>query len=310
MNDATKKVAIVTGGTGFIGSWLVDELLQNNYTVIAIVRDKNRLLDKFLLSENFIAIQSSISDIKPDQIMKYGDIDVFFHLAWGGVAPENKNDVNLQLRNIELATQAIELAAAVKCKKFIASGTVAEYVFSKDVMDVYDKQTPNDMYGAAKVSTHYFLDVLSNKLNQPFIWIVIPSTFGERRLDNNIITYTIRTLLRGDKPKYGELKQMWDFLYVAEVVRAIRLIGEFGKPGRIYGIGSGIYKPLREYIERIRDLIDPSLPLGIGEYPAMSKQTFSSCVNISQLTADTGFVPKVSFDEGIRNTINYWKENN
>ena len=109
---------------------------------------------------------------------------------------------------------------------------------------------------------------------------------------------------------------MWDFLYVSEVARALRYIGEKGNPGKTYGIGSGVYKPLREYIMAVRDAIDPGLELGIGEDPGRSRQTFSSCVNIYDLVRDTGFMPEVSFEagirmiaEGIERTVAYWRKN-
>lgn len=302
------KNAIVTGGTGFIGSWLLQELINNGVNATAIVRDKSKLISEIKNAKNLTIIEKGISEISKEDFNQNKGYDVFFHLAWGGVAPEQKNDISLQLNNIAMSIHALEVANEIGCKKFIASGTVAEYVFCDSVMDVNAKQTPNDMYGAAKVSAHYFLEVRARQLRQPFVWIVIPSTFGERRHDNNIITYTIRSLLNGEKPRYGNLQQMWDFLYVGEVVRAIRLIGEYGKTEIIYGIGSGIYMPLRFYIERIRDLINPDLELGIGEVPSMSTKTFSSCVNIDDLARDTGFKPEVSFEQGIVRTIEYLKK--
>lgn len=302
------KNVIVTGGTGFIGSWLLQELLTNELNVTAIVRDRNKLISEIKNSKNLTIIEKGISEITKEDFDKNLEYDVFFHLGWGGVAPEHKNDIYLQLNNIEMSLHALEVANEIGCKKFIASGTVAEYVFCDSVMDVNAKQTPNDMYGAAKVSAHYFLEVRARQLGLPFVWIVIPSTFGERRHDNNIITYTITSLLNGEKPRYGNLQQMWDFLYVGEVVKAIRLIGEFGRTEMIYGIGSGVYKPLRFYIESIRDLINPDLELGIGEVPSMSTKTFSSCVNIDDLVQDTGFKPEVSFEQGIVRTIEYLKK--
>lgn len=303
------KNVIVTGGTGFIGSWLLQELINNGLHVTVIVRDRNKIISEIKNSENLTVIEKSIDKISKDDFDLNKEYDVFFHLGWGGVAPEHKNDISLQLNNIAMSLNSLEVANAIGCKKFIASGTVAEYVFCDSVMDVNAKQTPNDMYGAAKVSAHFFLEVRARQLRQPFVWIVIPSTFGERRHDNNIITYTIRSLLNGEKPMYGNLQQMWDFLYVGEVAKAIRLIGESGKTEKIYGIGSGEYKPLRFYVERIRDLINPDLELGIGEVPFMSSKTFSSCVNIDDLVQDTGFKPVVSFDEGIMRTIEYLKNN-
>lgn len=238
------------------------------------------------------------------------DYDCFYHLAWAGVASQDKNNLQVQLNNIELSVRAMELCHSLHCDRYISAGTVAEYVFSKNVMDLEEKQTPNDMYGAAKTATHYFLQVRARQLDQRFIWAVIPSTYGEFRKDNNIITYTIRTLLAAEKPSYGALTQMWDFLYVADVARALRMIGEYGKADTTYGIGSGVYKPLKDYIITIRDIIDPTLPLGINERPSMTNQTLSSCVNILDLVRDTGFQPEVSFADGIRRTVDYWRKRN
>ena len=295
------KSAIVTGATGFIGSWLTQDLLDQNYSVTVIVRNQCRLLPE--IRENCKIVEKTLLDVKPEDL---SECDVFFHLAWNGVAPDKKNSLDIQLENIKGSLNVLESANVAGCNLFQATGTVAEYALCDNVMDLAARQTPNDFYGAAKVSSHYFMEVRARQLNQPFIWSIIPSTFGERRIDSNIVTYTIKTLLNGEKPVYGNLEQMWDFLYVKDVVRALRLIGEKGIPGKIYGIGSGQYKPLRSFIEEIRDIIDPELSLGIGERPTLSQKTFSSCVNIYDLIADTGFIPAISFREGIKMTIKYF----
>ncbi|MCR5770694.1 MAG: NAD(P)-dependent oxidoreductase [Butyrivibrio sp.] len=301
------KNAIVTGATGFIGSWLALELLNAGWGVTIIVRDVNKILPEILDNVNCLVIQGDLNTMKMEKIPSRA-YDVFFNLCWSGVSPEKKDDIGLQISNITMALNALTLCKEVGCKLFISTGTVAEYAMTTNVMDLGAKQQPNDMYGAAKVSTHYFLDVQSRKLKQSFIWCVIPSTFGERRIDNNIITYTIRSLLKKEIPSYGKLEQMWDFLYVSDVVRALRMIGERGICGKVYGIGSGQYKPLFEYIKTIRDIINPELKLGIGERIDLSEKAFSSCVNIYDLIRDTGFKPCVSFEEGIRNTIRYWEK--
>lgn len=297
---------VITGGTGFIGKRLTSEMLDNNLEVILLVRDKSRCNleknEKLTLIEYYSEEYEALKDGK-------ADIDVFYHLAWEGVAPEKKNNRAIQIRNIDFAMEMLEFADEIGAKRFIATGTVAEYAFCEEVMDVYAKQTPNDLYGASKTAAHYMLETWARTIKMPFNWIVIPSTFGEGRRDNNILTYTIKSLLAGEKPSYGYLTQMWDFLYVGEVVRALRLIGEKGLAGKIYAIGSGVYKPLRDYVEAIRDIINPELELGIGEKPALSDKAFSSCVSISELTRDTGFVPQVSFEEGIKKTIAYFESN-
>ncbi len=299
------KNVIVCGGTGFIGSWLVDELLSKNIHVVELVRNKDRIPLEHMQNSNFSYIETEffrLSDIKIEV-----KIDCFYYLAWAGVSGKEKNEFLVQLENIKFAVEAIKLAKKISAKKFIATGTVAEYVFCDKLIDVNLKQTPNDLYGATKTAVHYYLDVLSRQLNQPFIWALLPSTYGERRSDSNIITYTIMSLLKGEKTQYGNLNQMWDFLYVADVAKALYYLGEEGKDNKVYGIGSGIYKPLKEYLYIIRDMINPNEMLGIGELPEMSSKTFSSCVDISEIIKDTHFKPQTSFEEGIARTILYYR---
>ena len=82
-------------------------------------------------------------------------------------------------------------------------------------------------------------------------------------------------------------------------------MGEKGKDKKIYCLGSGKERPLREYMEELRDAIDPSLPLGIGEREYSKNQVMKLVADISALTEDTGFVPDYSFSEGIKETIDW-----
>lgn len=299
---------VITGGTGFIGSRLIRELLQNHVEVVALVRNiRTTALDDMKDNKLLRMVQynSPEYDALPEVI---GKVDAFYHLAWAGVSTQQKNDGQLQLENIHFSMEMLDYAAKIETDRFLGMGTVAEYAFSENTIEANGgRQTPNDMYGAAKTSAHYMLEAYARILDIPFNWVVLPSTYGEGRRDDNIITYTITALLRGERPQYGMLMQMWDFLYVGEVARALRLIGEKGIPGKTYGIGSGVYRQLKDYIMKIRDIIDPELELGIGDVPSLSDRAFSSCVNIYELVKDTGFEPQVSFEEGIHKTIEYYR---
>lgn len=299
---------VLTGATGFIGNWLVEELVQQGNHVVAFVRNKERAEKMEKLMHENVTLLEYDSPKYMEWISNQPKVDVFFHLAWEGVSAEKKNESELQIENIRFSMKMLELANQLHVGRFVGTGTVAEYAFSENIMDINGRQTPSDMYGATKTAVHYLLETRARLLKVPFNWAVIPSTFGEGRTENNIITYTITSLLKKEKPQYGYLLQMWDFLYVKEVVRALRFIGEKGQFEKTYGIGSGVFKPLKDYIVEIRDIIDPVLPLGIGEIPAYSEKTFSSCVSIYDITKDTGFVPEISFEEGIRRTIPFYRK--
>ena len=300
--------AVITGGTGFIGLWLVKELLMHDIEVIVLARDPDTTKFDSLEGTHLLRIIQYHS-IEYEKLKNAAEpVDVFYHLAWAGVSSSQKNDGQLQLENVRFSMEMMEYAKEIGAKRFLGMGTVAEYAFSENTVEANgSRQTPNDMYGAAKTSAHYMLEAYARILKLSFNWIVLPSTFGEGRRDDNIITYTVTMLLKGQRPQYGMLTQMWDFLYVGEVVRALRLIGERGCAGKTYGIGSGVYRQLKDYIIKIRDIINPALELGIGEIPSLTDKAFSSCVNIYELAKDTGFEPQITFEEGIRRTISYYK---
>ena len=300
---SVRKV-ILTGATGFVGKWLIKTLLEADVDVTVIVRNKNRVDAKVLDKIHIYECEYYNYQTLEIAVQKY---DVFFHLAWEGVTSKDKDNLDIQKTNIDMSVNALLLAKRLECEKFIATGTVAEYAYCERIMDFSQKQTPNDIYAAMKVSVYNISNVLSRKIGIHFIWTVLPSTFGEGRNNDNIITYTITKLLKGEKPLYGDLEQLWDFLYVKEVARALWLIGENGNGDKIYGIGSGQYRQLKDYIYTIRDIINPDLELGIGELPQMSHKAYSSCVGIYDLMKDTNFQVEIGFEQGIKNTIKYYK---
>ncbi len=296
------KNIILTGSTGFIGSHLLNCLCENGYTVYCLVSKKfeSPKNGKIIYCIcNYDTWNAELPDI---------EYEAFIHLGWGGVDNKEKNDKDLQVKNLYNSIAALDKAYFLKCKCFIGIGTVAEYSLQNDIIDYTLKQAPNDIYGACKTATHYILETIARQRKQDFIWVILPSTFGPGRSEDNILTYTIKKLLNSEKPAFGKLEQKWDFLYVSEVARALVCILEKGNRNDVYGIGSGEFHSLREYIEKIRDLINPELPLGIGERMEESEKSISSCVSIRKLQQDTGFVPKISFEEGIKITIDFYKK--
>ena len=88
---------------------------------------------------------------------------------------------------------------------------------------------------------------------------------------------------------------------------AFYLLGKTGHSGKIYCIGSGRATELKNYIYILRDVIDPNLPLGLGEIPYSPLQVMHLEADISDLQQDTGFMPRYSFEKGIQETIEWCK---
>ena len=85
-------------------------------------------------------------------------------------------------------------------------------------------------------------------------------------------------------------------------------MAESGRDGAIYLFGTGKPQRLKDYILMIRDAVNPNLEIGLGELDYYPNQVMHLEADISNLTADTGFVPEYSFEEGIRETVAWARE--
>ena len=122
-----------------------------------------------------------------------------------------------------------------------------------------------------------------------------------------MVSMVIKELLAGRTPALTSCEQIWDYLYVSDAAHALRLAAETGIDGSTYCLGSGVGRSLCEFVEMIRDIVDPTLTVGMGQIPYGPQQVMRLVANIDSLRNDTGFEPKVSFEVGIRRTIE-WME--
>jgi nucleoside-diphosphate-sugar epimerase len=124
-----------------------------------------------------------------------------------------------------------------------------------------------------------------------------------------MVSYAISSCLKGESPSFTKGEQMWDYLYSRDAGEALYLIGKYGKNGKIYPVGSGEVRPLSEYIRAICAYTNPAVSPQLGAVPYANKQVMHLQADINELRKDTGFEPKISFEEGITRTIEWEREN-
>lgn len=236
------------------------------------------------------------------------NIDLLYHLAWVGVDTNLKNYEEMQLKNIDYSLKMLKLADKLKVKKIIYPGSVSEYAYNDKLLSGFDVPSPTDFYSASKVAVHYICDLYARQHNLNFVWALISSVYGPGREDNNLITYTIKSLLNSEVPSFTKLEQRWDYIYIEDLIDALYKIGESYNCSNIYPIGSGEDRTLFEYVEIIRNIINRNLKLGIGKLPYKSNRIDNSIVDIERLEKDTGFRALYPFEIGIEITIEYFKQ--
>lgn len=285
---------IITGATGFIGRALCDELNKRGCQVTALVRNESKNLDK--LPGYIKTIKADLTDV--DHIS--GEFDVFYHLAWNRPAGDDRDDYDLQSVNITLTGNALRLAKRTGCKRFIGAGSHAEYGCVKGLCNENTVTNPFMMYGAVKLATCKMGSILAKQLDLEFVWPRIYSVYGAGESDNTVLSYVIRSLMKGDSPELSSCENMWDFLYITDCARALAELGNLDKKLHgVYNVSYGEPKLLREFIDIAVKLIDPNINPHYGVRTNEEERTFWLEPDVSKLKA-VPFIPEVTFEQGIR----------
>lgn len=301
------KTAVMTGPTGAIGTALCLELAQKGIHVFAICRPNSTRLMAIPSHPLITTVQCDMRNLSrlPDLIPR---ADAFYHFAWAHTTGAGRNDMSAQIENIRYTVDAVRIAHALGCQVFIGAGSQAEYGRVEGVLKPKTPCNPENGYGIAKLCAGQMSRIECERLGIDHIWARVLSVYGPGDSDATMISGVIRALLCGKKPSLTAGEQLWDYLYASDAARAFHLIAEQGISGKVYPLGSGNARPLREYVEEIRDAIDSALSLGFGEIPYSPLQVMHLEADISELNADTGFAPTTAFADGIRATIAYQKE--
>jgi len=301
------KKAIITGCTGCIGVALIKELLANGIEVTAVIRENSTRKDAIPGGVNIV--ECSLDNIRNLHRFLPHDYDVFYHFAWDGTIGQSRNNFKLQCDNIKYAVDAVNAAKELGCKRFIGAGSQAEYGRVEGVLTPETPCNPENGYGIAKLAAGNMTRLECDRVGIEHIWTRILSVYGPNDGMGTMIMSGILDMLCDIVPKFTKGEQMWDYLYCADAAKAMRLIAEKGKNGSVYCIGSGKAEKLSDYIEMMREAVKMSgkenAEVQLGAVAYADKQVMHLCADISALTRDTGFVPEISFEQGIKQTVDW-----
>ena len=299
------KKAVITGPTGAIGIALINELIQNGTRVLAICHKGTKRIANIPKSDYVEIIEADLENLKECAEIVAHDYEVFFHFAWACTVGDSRNNIKAQIDNIQYTIDAVELASILGCKRFIGAGSQAEYGRCERDLDSNTPTFPENGYGIAKLCAGQLSRIRCNQLGIDHIWTRILSVYGPYDGEKTLISGLLKSFLNGQSPSCTKGEQIWDYIYSKDIAKALRLLAERGVSNKVYCLGSGEGHPLRDYIESIRNLINPNLRIGFGEVAYGEKQVMHLCADISELVRDTGFIPQYSFEEGMRETIEW-----
>lgn len=302
------KKALVTGANGFVGSALCRALSENNVDVIAVVRNEMSECSRL---ENISGIRIVYADLseysKFSEIIPDRDIDVFYHMAWNGSAGSLRGDYNAQIDNVRYACDSVKACGQMNIKKYVFASSIMEYEVEAVIQN---ELTPgvNTLYSTAKLTADHMIRAIAGAEGIEYVRGIISNIYGPGETSPRLINSTIRKLLKNEHCAFTAGEQMYDFIYITDSAQAFVEIGRSGAANRSYYIGSLSPQPLKSFLCTMRDQIDPLIEIGLGEIPFNGTALKYNEFDIYALQKDTGFTPIVSFEEGIRNTIEWIKE--
>lgn len=326
--------AVITGATGAIGHALIAECIKQNIEVLAIchrgskragmlVDEVGRMLQSERAGANCglpnceLSNEQLLNRETLDRLLKIEYLnldeyatglhskpyDIFFHMAWSGTTGASRNDEALQQQNAAYSLDAVRLAKKLGCHTFVFAGSQAEYGRVEGKLTADTPTCPENEYGKYKLQAGKTTRALCESLSIKHIWARILSVYGPYDSKTSMIMSAISKIRNGESAQFTKGEQQWDYLYSADAANALLLAAMKGKHGSIYPIGSGRVRALSEYIQILKNQIDPHANIELGAVPYAPKQVMYLCADISQLKQDTGFEPKTEFEDGIREIL-------
>ncbi len=296
----------LTGASGFIGSFLLEQLAATDHQVAVLLRKgSNRArISRWLNRVQVVKGDLAATKLWEDELTRFGP-ETVIHLAWGGVLNSARNDAS-QSQNVEQTVGLVRLAHRAGAKTWIGLGSQAEYGPCNQRADESFPSNPTTLYGKAKLAACTQSRDLAAQLGLRFAWLRLFSSYGPGDDPSWLIPSLILKLQAGERPALTAGEQKWDYIYAGDTAEAVLQTALSPNAEGIFNLGSGQARPLREIIETVRDLVRPGAPLGFGEVPYRPDQVMFLEANIDRLKRLTGWSPRTPLTDGLKRTVAYY----
>ena len=306
-----KKIAVVTGGAGFIGSHMVDLLLEKNYQVNVIDNLSGGHKKNLVNHKNNPSFKFEKKDIcklkKNHRFFK--NADYVFHFAGiGDIVPSIENPIEYMQTNIQGTVKVLESARFNKIKKFVYSASASCYGISSSRKNEKEKIDTKYPYALSKYMGEQTAFHWHKVYKLPVNSIRIFNAYGTRVRTTGAYGAVFGVFFKQKIKKQpltivGNGKQSRDFVYVTDVVKAFYSAAKSKKSGEIYNLGSD--KP--QSINMLANLIGGKKTF-IPDRPGEPKRTWA---NITKIKKHLNWKPKINFKDGVEKMltdIQDWKD--
>lgn len=295
--------AIITGATGLLGSALARRLAASGIPTVCIGRrplSVDEINSTFpAMTTTYVPIQQhgfkTLPEVVTHSNWRPGSSCVWYHCAWGGTKALTDGTFETQFANATDAADAVVAARQIGCRAFVNVGSIEETLAERHVREKpaqpYSATQRN--YAISKLAARDICRIVAylNKIDYVHTRLSAPIHHGLSR--GGYIASTLRSIIEG-RPYSAPLNpQLYDIVVDTEVARALHLIGLHGRNTADYFIGNAAPRPLRDYFAVAKEIVSG----GTVRPPAACGSPDAGLFTIAALTADTGYVPEVAFEQ-------------
>jgi len=300
---------LVTGGAGFIGSHLVDKLIEIGHQVVVI--DDLSTGKKENLNPKAKFYELDICDSKVSQIFQEEKPEIVFHLAAQiDVRKSVEDPIQNAKVNILGTLNILENCPKISVKKFIFTSSGGAVYGDTDTIPTPEThpENPELPYGTTKLAVEKYLYFYQKTFGLNHTVLRLANVYGPRQSsqgEGGVIAIFCDKMLKDNQPVInGDGKQSRDFIHINDVVEAALLATEKEKSG-IYNIGTGEEISINEIFRKIKELTNS----GCQEIHGMTKpgEQKRSCLDFSKAKKELNWQPKYSLEQGLKKTIEWFK---
>lgn len=309
---------LITGGAGFIGSSLTDNLLSEGHNIICVdnfsdyypPEIKRQNISEALKNPNFKLYETDIEDAQAlEKIFAENKIDIIVHLAArAGVRPSIEQPVEYIKTNILGTMNILECMKKYDIKKLCMAssssvyGNCQEEKFSEDL----NIRKPISPYAASKMADELICYTYHHLYNFEITMLRFFTVYGPRQRPDLAINKFVRKINAGEAIEmYGDGTTMRDYTYIDDIVSGIKAAMKYDKtPYEIFNLGGGSPVTLREMISTIETVLNKKAI--IKQLPMQPGDVEKTVCDISKPQALLGYVPQTSFFDGIKKYV-HWR---
>lgn len=276
----------ITGATSMLGVATIKNCISNNISVLAFVRKGSSKIERLPSSPLVKIVECDLAQMKDFDVDKLS-ADAFIHFGWAFTDKTGRNDVSKQFENVQYTVDAVHLAKKLGCRKFVGAGSQAEYGTPNVILKADTPVNPLIPYGVAKYAAGRLSAMECKKEGLEYNWVRILSVYGSHDNEGTLINQLINNAKNNIPMGLSGCEQVWDYLHEDDAGAAFVAVAEKGVDGKIYPLGSGVGRSLKEYVQDVISVVNPEYKPEYGAIPYSSTQPMYLVADVSELEKDT-----------------------